>query len=457
MTGCTDCNSNPSSYNPLGCTNNINTCNSNSIDSSNILYTGPNLVCTGVLTNTDLNTIILQIDSILCDIIGDYSTYNTECLSTFGDTDTQQNFVETISSYVCDLSTQITDIINVNIPAAISPIQTQINLIKNPALVSPCVDISYTDASTLNQVIAAQSNAICTLFSTLTAGLSSVDWEQCYSVSPIPTTIAEGFDAIMDIICNIQVQVGDAAQLPVFNNTGSCLASPGTSDTLIATISKIKTRLCLSPTFNAANLTSSTCVPFNSSSTLEQVINLQNSAITSTSQTAIKAVDTTQFTLVNVDNSNLCLGQKLTLNSSLLDRSVALNNADITPGNLLAKIAAGTNISLDFGTLNAGKLTISSTAGVTADEKVKITNSDPTPGYLSDKLVSTSTAYITTSIVPATASSLKVQADLNMTAVVSAMFDIIEDNEELRLRFCNIISQCPSPCSPPTNVQAVVV
>jgi hypothetical protein len=40
-----------------------------SVQSSNLIYTGPNLPCTGIDTNDTLSTVIQKIEEILCGLI----------------------------------------------------------------------------------------------------------------------------------------------------------------------------------------------------------------------------------------------------------------------------------------------------------------------------------------------------------------------------------------------------
>jgi len=44
-----------------------------------------------------------------------------------------------------------------------------------------------------------------------------------------------------------------------------------------------------------------------------------------------------------------------------------------------------------------------------------------------------------------------------MSALLDALLDTLDDNPTLYAKFCSKTSNCPSSCSAPTNVQAVVV
>lgn len=415
------------------------------INSQCVVYTGPNLTCSAIATNMCLELALQKIDNKLCTVIGDYSGYNLSCLRSSYAINTAQQFAEGISDFVCKLRTDFDTFSTVTYPAGIANLQTQINTINAPNITS-CAAVGIINTDSLNVVLGKIVSKECDLFTAL--DISAANWSQCFVVTT-PTTLVEGFNVVLSQICSIK---NSGTTLPTFNNVGTCLASPGTNDSLVDTITKMRTRLCLTPTFNAANLTTSTCVSFTSSSTLEQVINSQNSVIDTISQNSIRAVSN-QFTITAIDPSQPCLGKQLSLASGVLDRLVALNTADLTPGTLFDKVAAGANISLDFGTLNAGKLTITSTGGVQADEKVKATSLDSTAGYLDSKLTGGSNAGLTITASPVPSNDkIAITPNINLTILVGLILDTIEDDADLKARFCAIVASCPSPCDAPSNI-----
>lgn len=449
---CTNCNqSNTSSFSvPFMQVPNTG----NSIDTRNSVYTGPELLCLGVSTNTCLQDIIQSIDSKVCQSVGNYSQYNFNCLSSSYVITDEASFVNAITNYACvtrlNLNT-LTTLVNSNY-TALNSLITDTN---SPSLTSPCTNIVYNTSSTLKQVITAQSNAICGIYSQL--ALTGVVWNGCFTVTTPPTTIVAGFQEVLNQICQVKASITSSGTLPVFDNTGTCLASPTTTDSLVDTIIKIRTRVCQTPTFIIGNLNSSTCVGFTSTSTLEDVLDSQNAQIDNISQNSIRSVSS-DFTLNFIDPLQPCLGKTIALNSSVVDRSVALDNTDTTPGNLSDKITQGNNITLDFGVINPGKLTISATGGITTDEKVKVNNSDSTPGFLQDKITGNSSTGVTVSIVPISGSSqLQVTAVLDFTAIATQVLNIISSDPTLKAMLCSLNASCPSPCSQPTNVQAIQV
>jgi hypothetical protein len=419
-------------------------------DSSCILYTGPDLPCIQAPSNTNLEEIIQRIDAQVCGITGDYTGFEFACLTSTGPINNEKQFVERISAFVCQTRTDLDSFVGTTFPAATTNLQNQINALNAPGITS-CSSVNILVGDNQKTVLTKLTNAVCSLYGAIDP--SSANWNQCFTiVGAPPASIVEGFNMLISQICQIKSSGGGS--LPTFDNTGSCLASPSSTDSLVDTVTKIKTRLCLTPTFNAGNLSTPACTQFYPADTLEIVISSILNQVDQVSLNSIRAV-TSDFTLTNIDNAQPCLGKRLGLNLSNIDRKVALNNADLTPGTLFDKIAPGSNITLDFGIANAGKLTISSTASDSTDEKVKVNEFDTTAGYLLEKVIG-STDLVSVSVNPATAGSqLQISANLDYEALVNILIETISEDETLKSAFCTLISSCPSPCDPPTNVQIV--
>lgn len=439
-TGCVNC---PSPC-PEGC---------DAKDASCVLYTGAPLNCVGADSNTNLEVILQLIDSKVCTTIGDFSGYNFYCLINSGPINTQQQFVERISQFVCQTRTDLDAFISTTYPAGLNNLQTQINSLNNPAITS-CAELNIISSDSQNVVLTKLSNGICAIYDAIDP--SSANWSQCFTlVGDPPASIVEGFNTVLDQICQIKSGAASAA-LPTFNNVGSCLAAPvTTADSLVSTVNKIKTRLCLSPTFNAGNLAAATCVSYNGSSTLEQVLDATIAQVNTLSLNTVRAFNNSQFTVTLIDPSQPCLGKQISLAAANIDRLVALNSADLTPSTLDNKFVAGTNVTLDFGIANAGKVTISAVGGSSSDEKVKVNGSDATADYLQNKVVG-STDMVSVTVLPINSDSqLKISANLDMDALINFILDEILDDETLKTKFCTLVSSCPSPCDPPTNVQVI--
>lgn len=429
-----------------------NTCQSTNpcfLDSGCVYYTGPTLSCSGITTNTSLESILQIIDPLLCAATGDYSTYNTFCLAPIS---TQKEFVESISDFVCTLDTTVTTFIDTTFPAYQASVTASLSAINNPAIT--CASANVISSDTLNQLLVKY----CTKFATIDTALSlsTVTWSSCYTVSPTPTTIAAGFNVLIAQICLLKAAVASGAILPIFNNTGTCLASPGTADSLVSTIGKIITRLCLTGTLNTSTLTWGCTTNSTSSNTdLQGALQAILTQITTVSQ-AEPRTWSADFVVTNVDNGNLCLGKHIALATPLTqDRFVAATAGDASPGTLQSKLIAGTNITLDFSTPTQVTINSSGGAGV-GDHKVIADSSDTVPDYLIGKLEG-GTASFGVSVIPFldtadTSHQVALNTSVDAVALFTALLNALDDDAGLKALFCSQIQSCPSPCSAPSNV-----
>lgn len=444
---CTNCSGTSSFTTPN--VQSVNSCSNGIFDSRCSVYTGPYLSCINVQPNTCLQDVIQSINSKVCQVIGDYTQYNFNCLSSHYTITNEEEFVDAITQYVCNITTRI-DGLEIIVQNNYTDLSNKINEIRNPGLTSPCPTfVVYDPNSSLNQILTAQSTAICNIHNSLS--LTGVNWSLCYNPISTPVNIIEGFNEVISQICLTKAAIESGITLPTFDNTGTCLSSPTANDSLVDTVVKIRTRLCQTPTFNASNLLPSACVQFSGTNTLEEVINLQNSQITLVSQQSIRQA-TTDFVLTPIDNTQPCLGMRLGLNPTVQDRKVASNAADTTPGTLEDKLQSGSNITLDYTT--PGKVIINSSGGSQTDEKVKVNSLDPSAGYLDTKIVGdTSSVVIQTTIVNQP-NNIKIVPSLNINELLKAILDILEDpttDPSIKHRFCAIVSSCPVACSAPTN------
>lgn len=425
----------------------------NCTPTSNLSYDGPSLVCSEIESCDNLNDVISKLDAAICTAVGDYSTYNKYCLDDVTPILTSQQFVEAISSAHCTLKTNFENFVNLTFDDYSEAIDGRLDAIERPGIT--CTSASVLNTDTLQTVLTKYCVKFVAIDNLL--NISSVDWDQCFTVPVAPTNIVQGFDLLIDQICAVKALVGTGGggTLPVFNNVGSCLPAPlTTTDTLVNTVNKIKTRLCQSPVFDINALTWN-CVTKPSSTTtdlqaafqtvLTELQNLKQS---------FPSFDNSHFTVSNVDNSNLCLGKRIQLTAppAANDRFVALNGFDLTPGFLENKLAEGAGVSFDL-LANPGKLTIAA-SNVGGDGKVKLNLTDPTSGFLVDKIVAGPIAEgITVTVTPDTGTGqLKIGATIDMTALAVSLFTEIENNTELSRVLCNLMASCPSPCAPPSNV-----
>jgi len=418
------------------------------ISSACVVYNGPNLPCSGVNSEDSLELAIQKMDEIFCQTGGSYSTYSYNCLPTWLGVNitTESQFVEAITRYACTLRTDFTTFTGSTFTAYQSSVNTRFNNIENPGII--CTSASVTDTDSLISVL----NKYCAKFSDIDdlLDISGVTWNACLTVVSPPSTPAAAFQLLADQICAINT----GGSLPTFNNIGTCLPAPLTSsDSLVSTVNKIKTRLCDTPTWDATNVTWG-CVgaPSSSSNIEEAVQNIVDQV--NTLLQAMPTFDNGDFVVAATNPSDPCAGVTVSLATPInQDRFVAATAGDSSPGTLQAKIIQGSGITLDFS--NPAQVTIS--ASGTADSfEVKADATDNSPDFLIDKVNGSSSSGI--SINPAYNPTSK-QVDFNLSTDLEALFDVLLDQltpgSDLYAKFCEKVANCPSPCDAPTNVQAI--
>lgn len=449
---CTNCDPNTSVTNYIfpynsPCTNcDQGECPNGIAPASCLYYDGPALNCIGSDTNERLNLLFQKIDAKLCTVAGNlFPSYNTYCLAP---ANTEKEFVEKISQRFCTLENSYQTFTTSTFPTAISTINTTITTLNTPNLTS-CAQVGFAPTDTIKDSLNKLSTAVCNIYSSQLS-LTGVNWGQCTTVVNPPTTIVQGFNFVIGQICNLSSQISGSVVLPTFDNTGTCLQSPTSNDSLSSTVVKIRTRLCNTPVFNINALTWN-CITKPSSATTDLQSAFQSllTKIDTISQN-LPIFDSSDFITSDTNPSQPCQGKTISLQSgfSSTDRLVAVNNTDSSPGTLVQKLVAGTGVSLDTVT-NPGQMIINSTT--TVDEKVKTSSSDPLAGYLEDKITGSTGTYANISTVTFN-DQVVIGTSLNLSNIINGIFDLIEEDEVLKARLCAIISTCPSPCAAPTNI-----
>jgi len=421
------------------------------LDAACVIYTGPALECSGIETNDDLQTILQKIDPLLCASTGDYSQYNTFCLAPIS---TQQEFVESISAFVCDLRDEFDTFVDTTFPAYQTTIDGRLDALEVPGIT--CATASVTSGMTLQQVL----NAYCTKFGAIDALLdvSAADWSSCYVVSPAPDTPEEGFNILIDQICLLKTAVDAGAVLPTFNNIGSCLPAPLTaSDTLVDTVNKIKTRLCQTGTLDTTTLTWGCVTQPSGAQNLQDTLQNILTRVTAIAQ-ALPTQWSGDFTISNVSNGNLCLGKNVELAPLVnADRLFAVTASDMSPGVFQDKVVPGTNITFDFLTI-PDSVIINSTGGSgTGDHKVAVDGTDGSPDYLGAKITA---GGVTNGIqvipsVDTTNEVVVLNVGVNAVTLFQSLIDALQTDTGLYQAFCSAVAGCPSPCDAPSNVQVI--
>lgn len=459
---CQPCTSSPfngtlqsfsASYNDCGCAGDSCGCNGVTLDAKCVFYTGPNLPCAVINTNESFEDILIKIDQKLCTSLGNYSTYNTYCLDDVGAIGTEQQFVEAISSYVCTLRTDFDGFSTSTFTTYQTVVTNRFLAIENPSITCPSASVTSGDSLT------AVLNKYCAKFTSIDSQLSlaGVIWDSCYTVNPDPTTLVQAFNAIIGQICDIK-NSGGSGTLPTFNNTASCLGGILTSsDSLVDTVNKLKDRVCLSPTFDI-NALSWGCVtkPSTDTTNLQAAFDAILAKIATLSQTS--PTFSSDFVVTLTNGSDICQGKTIGLAAtSILDKYVAVDGSDVSPGTLANKLVAGAGVSFDFAT-TPGKLIINSLGGTGGgDGKVKSRTADPTTGYLEEKMQgSTSTSGITTTVSTDTGvNKVTVGTSVNFATLWQKLIDELGTNPTMKAEFCAMVTSCLPDCVVPPNVTVI--
>lgn len=406
-----------------------------------VFYAGPNLPCSGIATNDSIELSLQKIDAQICSAIGDYSTYQFNCLTTwFGQSITQESqFVDAITGYACSIASALQAFTGVTFPAFQQDVTNMFDTVTTPTVT--CASAGVISSDTLQTIL----TKYCTKFGEIDDALSiaGVTWNACLTVITPPSTIAQAFSLVEDQICQVLSSSGGA--LPTFNNTGSCLASPGTSDSLVSTIEKIKTRLCLSPTWNGNNIDWTCINPPSDPTSLEEGV---QEIIDATTKLQIAIVNTysNDFVVTSINPLDQCAGLHLALATPInQDRFVASNALDNSPGTLASKVTAGTNVTLDF--LSTPGQMIINAASAALDYKLKADVTDPTPDFLDNKVEGGSDSGITISTsYNAINKKVDILPAVDLLTLFNNLLDELNVDSALKAKFCAAVSSCPCSC-----------
>lgn len=445
---CNDpCNNNPIHYPKRFSYSTTASSNCGCTDASNIIYTGVDLPCSSISSNTNLEEVLKLMDAKICQATGDYSTYDIHCLSTDYTVNTEAEFVSAITEYACDLNTKLNTFTGTTYPAGLAGLQTQITALVNPNL-TLCSYSGIISSDTQNGINTKLANKLCDLNSRL--DISSVVWNNCYTVVTPPATIPAALQLLSDQICQAAT-TGSSVTLPTFNNQGSCLPAPlGTADTLVSTINKIKTRLCQSAIYDI-NTSPWGCIPNPASgtganiqaafdATLSTVNSLYGSRYT---------FDGSQFNLTQNTTGDTCSGFTVTLDPSvgISDNKVGATLSDTNPSYLQDKLVEGDNITFDYS--DPEKVAISSSF---TDENVKVSNTD-TAGFLEDKIIEGTDEYGIGIRVNNIADQLVISPSIEIVNLAQQVMLAIQDNILLYNQFCQLSCGC-APCNDSTTTLA---
>jgi hypothetical protein len=440
---CTDCQNSPFQFSLPYSQNCAPDAGCTPVSAQCVYYGGPALSCAGVQTNDSLEVALQKMDTQLCQVLGDYSTYTYHCLP--GPITTQAQFVSAVSSYACSMNDTLTTFTGTTFPAYQASINTRFLALEQPQIT--CLSAGVTTADSLQTIL----NKYCTKFSQLdsTLSFSGINWAQCFTVPTAPTTLSGALALLSSEICQIK---GNGTVLPTFNNLNSCLSLQGTADSLQATLEAVKQKLCLTPTLDN-NTLSSSCVsiPFGDQDLQTLLQNILSRLDGLSHQ--MPTFDTNDFTVSGTD----CTGKTISLiGGAAQDKKVGATPTDTAPGSLQDKLRAGSGIGLDY--TDPTKVTIS-TSGVFDTYRVKASTGDDSPDFLDQKVaVGSQTNGATLGIVyNATTKKLTLSPGIDIGSLFTLLMDYIQEDTDAKALFCQVVASCPSPCAPPTNVQAVAI
>ena len=140
------------------CTDTCGSGPSSCCDASDTIYRGPALSCSGIEPLDNLETALQKLDEQVCSAIGDYSTYQFNCLEDWCSCTitTEAQFVDNITAYACETR----DMLDTFLSSTYASYQTAINErfddVDVPGIT--CATASVTSTSTLNEILLAYCN-----------------------------------------------------------------------------------------------------------------------------------------------------------------------------------------------------------------------------------------------------------------------------------------------------------
>lgn len=434
-------------YNP-NCSTCVEECGGVTYNSSCVFYNGPNLACSLIITGDSVEVALQKIDEQICSAIGDYSTYQFNCLTDWlgEEITTESEFVDAITAYACEFRDEYNTFRNTTYPDYQTDVDDRFDDIENPAIT--CASASVTSSDTLSQVL----QKYCTKFGAIdtSLSLSGITWNSCFTVPSTPLNIKEGFSLLINQICQVK-SLATSGVLPTFNNSSNCL-SGGVSDSLSTTIGLITTKLCTSAIFDVSDVEWG-CLPDTASDLQETVQTIINQTNTLTEN--FITFDTGDFSVTQTNGGDPCQGITVALATPInQDRLVAANSSDSSPSTLINKLI-GVGVTID-DTTNAGKVTLTVSTSVD-DKRVKAASSGAA-GFLDQKITGGEDNGVT--ITPnynSGTDTLDILPEIDLVTLFSNLLDQLDSNPDLKAKFCEKINACPSPCDGPTNVQAVLI
>lgn len=358
------------------------------MDASQVFYTGPALSNIGVDQNDDLDTILNAIDEKFGESTSNpdytsWSMYGITQINGSSHPTTLRNFSEGIAKIVTDNAGVVTTFIGTTYVNDQEVITDAINAIKAPELTY--TPFGITDADLI-------ANVWTKLFSGIDDVLAALDpsagaWDDIgLTGGDIPDTLLGGFNALIEVVSDLQSTVDDLDALPTFDNTGSCLPTPGATDTLVSTIGKIKTVLCAKPDFNVGDLEYG-CGISSSNDNLQEVVQAILNAHDSFVRTAIVSASS-EFSISAVDGDP-CNGMKIILKADAAPRKTVAATASSTTMGSLYEVIESSDGSLEIDNTDPEKLDIKVNVDALSDindRKILVDEADTHADYIGNKI-----------------------------------------------------------------------
>lgn len=348
------------------------------LDTKNIQYNGITLSTTNILAGDNGDTILSKIDTAINthNTAPDYTGFNLYCVKeTDGITHptNTQNFAEGISKNLCDFHTAYNTFTGTTYVNDLNTTTTAITGLQNPSLTY--APYSITSGMTVTQVWNA-------LFTGLTGTITSIDpytanWSTI-SLTPSHSVVTTWNNVISYLSSLSSTVAGKQATIGTFNATA---IGGGATDSLTTTVNELISYAAGLPTFNSSGYTWG-CVTSNSTlnGTLQNILN----TIASIGNNYV-AGNGSGLTIATIGS---CAGKSLALDTTNVGLyKVMLSTGDTyTNADYLDNKISSTGGSITFS-VSGNKLNLEVTNPVSY--QVKVTSTDSTPNYLSNKIVST--------------------------------------------------------------------
>jgi len=437
----------------------VGSCSTSSTDASNIKYTGPNLTCSDISTNSSVETAIQALDAAICENSGiNWASFDYNCLPTLCECEisSASTFVDAITNQLCSIVTTASSF-RTDYDNFTDSVESDFNNIVNPELTLTCINVTNSD--TIYQIFQKINTSICSINSNLNSPEYSFPCINVGGSDSVFSTIQK----IGDEVCSIDSRVTTIENnlLPTFNNSGSCLSTTGTNDSLYSTVVAIRNLLCQKPSLDVEDL-SSNCdnVGSDLTSTLNNVLgNLDYLNSKTINSVNVNSESSKVELFITPVDGNPCAGYDLSIrDTGGLDTMVKISSGDSTSDYLANKIVNGAGINIYTDSEEGYETLIIENTNLDSYQlKVKSDGSD-TPGYLINKLNTSSSldgAIVLTDAYESTSDSLVITPSLNYTTLASKILQTIIDDTSLSNIFCTMLA-CQCECSSPTTNRRLV-